>query len=113
MIETKLFEIRDTGTFIPAIASRIAPYDFESNSPERYLARRAGYGDALILLGKLEGGQSFYDPYDWCGNRTMQAAHLHIAENWNSLDSGDVVDVGFILGIYPTKKRSECEEFPL
>ena len=104
MIETKLFEIRDKGTFIPACAVLC-----ESQSDEEaYLLRRAGYGAGtnLVLLTRLDGGKSSYDPYDW-GGRTWPVAHQYIAQHWFDLKSGDVVDVEVALGETITPKLSE------
>jgi hypothetical protein len=111
MLSVKLFEIRDAATFIPAIGIRIEPYGFEVTTFERYLMRRAGYGDGfLVLFTRLDGGgESHYDPYGW-KNRTFQVAHDFVAKNWDSLDSGAVVDVEFILGLRPEPKSSESFE---
>src|SRR4051812_37144695 len=97
MIETKTFELRDRGTFVAVIASRIAPFDWPEGSADRYLARRSGYGAPLTLLTKLEGeSAAHYDSKAW-GDRTMSTAHTYIATHWQELASGDVVDVEFIL----------------
>jgi hypothetical protein len=102
----KTFEIRDSGTFIPAIAIRIDRC-LEANDKEALLISRAGYGDEpLVLLTRLDGGKSCYDPYDW-GDRTWHVAHKYIADNWDFLRSGDVIDVEFILGETERIKLSE------
>lgn len=107
VIECKTFELRDVGTFIPAVGIRIAPREWAGVS-DVYLARRAGYGEPLILLVALNGGRSHYDPYDW-ESRTWQAAHLYIAEHWTEIESGSVIDVQFILGESDAPKLSERE----
>lgn len=108
MIETKLFELRDRATFIPVIASRIAPYEWNSIA-DVYLAKRAGYGEPLIFLARLEGGSNAeWSSTDW-STRTMQVAHDYIAERWSDLASGEVVDVEFILGLTSSPKVSERE----
>gem|GEM_PF-2943358 len=49
-----------------------------------------------------------YDPYDWSGTpRTYREAHKYIKQNWGILESGDVIDVEFILGETDTCKISE------
>lgn len=104
--ETKLFEVRDAGTFIPVMAVR-----FVTNiRDEHYLLRRAGYGvgSPYVLLTNLVTGKTNYDPYDW-GNRTLANAHKAIDEGWSDLTSGDVIDVEFILKESTTKKVSERE----
>lgn len=40
----KLFELRDTATFIPIFA-------FDINGADGYLAKRAGYLDRCIVMG--------------------------------------------------------------
>lgn len=106
MIQTKLFEVRDSMTFIPVIASRMV----SEYGPERYLLGRVGYGTAVpdhIFLARLAGGTiATADPYEW-NSRTMQAAHGHIMRHWNELASGDVVDVEYILGKTNEPKKSE------
>jgi hypothetical protein len=114
-VDIKLIELRDSATLIPMIAIRLA----HRTPAERFLLRRAGYGDAqielwpdtepYILFGRLEGGSEFhYDPYGgWSNPRTFGVAHKWLIEHWSEVQSGDVVDVEFILGEKPTKKQSE------
>lgn len=107
MFETKVLEIRDSGTFIPAIAIRV------DNS--HYLSRRAGFVEhSAILLTDLNGGRkACFDPYDWDGGaRTMPVAHDYITKHWDSLVNGDVVDVQFIIGETKEKKLSESVTAP-
>ena len=107
----KLFEIRDEGTFIVAMAVQLSP----SNNKDQYLLARAGYGTKELEQGEyiwvsmIDGGQgkSFSDPYDWAGSRTMNVAHQYIKNNWAKLKSGEVVDVSFILGESESPKLSE------
>lgn len=115
-METKLFEVRDTATFIPVLAVQI---EF-SNADwrERYLCRRAGYGPdhspPLVIVCRLEASgvdrNATYDPFAWCadnGTRTLCEAHQYIAAHWYELRSGDVIDVQFILGETKEPKKSE------
>ena len=98
----KLIEIRDRGTTVPAMAIQVSGAD-------GFLMRRAGFGDVpMVYLVQLATQIAKYDPYNW-GNRTMGRAHLHIAEHWDELKDGDVVDVEFILGETDTPKVSESE----
>lgn len=112
-MEVKLLEIRDRATFIPAMAVRLTARD----ETEFYLLRRTGYSEVqmhtlrepvepYIVLWRLEGGPAEYDPYAW-GNRTMANAHKYIIEKWQTLKSGDVVDVQYILGETKEAKSSE------
>ena len=109
----KLIEIRDRATFIPAMAIHL-----RNRTPrEFYLLRRAGYSaeqigcregdyEPYVVLVKLDGCQAEYDPYAW-GTRTMTGAHAHLLANWDSVSSGDVVDVEFLTGERPTPRESE------
>lgn len=105
-MKSKALEIRDDGTFIPALAVDINP----DNEGQRYLMRRVGYpcdGRPNVILTRLEGaGNATNDPYEW-GGRTFPAAHHYIIEHWNELRDGDVVDVSFILGETDNPKVSE------
>lgn len=105
-MEIKLFEIRDIGTFIPALAVNM---DFPAEG-QRYLLRRCGYpldGSPNILLTHLSAdGKVSNDPYSW-GGRTWPIAHQYIIENWPKLKNGDVIDVEFILGESKNPKISE------
>jgi len=108
----KFLEIRDAGTFIPVLAFTTNAADEEE--AVRYLLRRAGFGYSgsdewsIIYLVKLATGGAEYDPFDWdSSTRTMNVAHLWIEKNWNTIKSGDVVDVEFILGITKEPKISE------
>lgn len=117
---TKAFEVRDSCTFIPVVAIKMMPSlilqggEQVFDDRERYLLRRAGYNfeHPSILLCRMEASgvrsNATYDAYAWdSSSRTMQVAHLHIEKNFDALDSGDVIDVEFILGEKTEKKVSE------
>lgn len=105
-MQAKTLEIRDEGTFIPALAVDINP----DNDEQRYLMRRVGYpcdGRPNIIVTHLTGGyKADNDPYGW-GGRTWPHAHKYIIEHWAELKDGDVVDVSFILGETAAPKLSE------
>lgn len=104
----KAIEIRDSMTFIPALAIKMAP----ATEGQRYLLRRAGYSLARpsIMLMRMRSGRAEYNPYGWPDNpRTMRAAHLWIKKHFDELEDGAVVDVEFILG--ETKKPKRSEQF--
>lgn len=107
-MNSKTIEIRDRGTFIAAIATQLEP----SNEKDRYLLARSGFGrmageqKAYILLARFSDSRCNYDPYEW-GGRTMPVAHEYLIGNWESVKSGDVLDVEHILGESPEPKRSE------
>jgi hypothetical protein len=105
-MKVKLFEIRDHATMIPAIAISM-DVDDSINDTERWLLRKAGYGSTrCILLTRLGGGHSSYDPYGW-PNRTMRGAHFLIDSNWDSLESGAVIDAR--VGLEETRTAVESE----
>jgi hypothetical protein len=113
-MNAKTFEIRDSMTFIPVLAVRLCPED----ERDRYLFARAGYGlrpedqEQYVGMARIDGGIGKWtsDPFEWCdGSRTLQVAHQFITDNWNTLRSGDVVDVQFILGETTSPKVSESE----
>ena len=112
-MESKIFEILDRATYIPVMAVRLQVTD-ETNQNERYLLRHAGYGEddlregRFILLSTLTGGvgRAVCDPYDW-GCHTLTVAHSYIAERWNDLRTGDVVDAEFVRGESSAPKSSE------
>jgi hypothetical protein len=100
--ETKFFEVRDEGTFIPVFAIKVSRAD-------GYLARRAGYGeDPCVMLGPLTDGACRSDPYGHTG-RTYPVAHKYIEEHFDELEDGAVVDVRFILGEATAPATSEAE----
>lgn len=105
---TKLFEVRDAATFIPVVAIKMTA----GSDQENFLMRRAGYsiGGDCVLLSKLDGGPAQYDEYDW-GSRTMIKAHHYIRNNFDKLNSGEVIDVEHIMGITPKPKISERKSF--
>ena len=111
VMQTKILEIRDEGTYIAALAVNMNPTAF-TGGPEAWFLSRCGYpcdGVPNILLTRLDGkGQATNDPYSWEGvGRTFPAAHHWIIEHWNEISDGDVVDVQFILGETKQKKVSE------
>lgn len=109
-MEVKIFEIRDKGTMIPALAMQFG----SRNEAERWLLGNAGYGltateqKQYVLLAKLSDGEGSTDPYGWpSGTRTMNVAHVHIRKHWESLVSGDVICVEFLCGEREAPKLSD------
>ena len=106
---SKVVEIRDRGTFIPALATRIDP----ESERERKLFARAGFGLSIatqreyVVLTKLVDAKSQHDPFGW-GDRTMTTAHRFIAECFDTLTSGAVVDVEHLLGETDQPKEPEA-----
>lgn len=117
-MKTKMFEVRDVATFIPVLAIQMEP----TCDTERYLLARTGYGRSpaeqarYVFVARVAGGRggATCDPYDWAdGSRTMQVAHQHILENFDTLETGAVVDVQFILGMKPSPAMAERIETAL
>lgn len=123
---TKLFELRDAGTFIPMLAVKLLVHDHDSRNiaernadeHEEFLLRRAGYcrdeildhGEDLepyILLINLISNEATYDPFKWSNHHTYTPAHLYIRSNWELLVSGQVIDVEFLRGERTEPKKSE------
>jgi len=92
-METKFIEIRDSMTFIPALALKM-------DGNDSWLAWRAGYSKTqdYILLMHLNQLEATYDPYKWSNGRTMFQAHKWLQDNWDSVEDGGMVDVEHILG---------------
>lgn len=106
-MQTKILEIRDSGTFIAVLCVDMNPI----GEAEHWYLRRCGYpcdGRPNILMTNLsaDGTAAWNDPYGWVG-RTRPNAHNWIIDHWDELKDGDVVDVEFILGEKPTIKISE------
>lgn len=126
-MEVKLFEVRDRATFIACFAIlmkpsevrvgklevKSTPLEINVHDAEAFLLRRSGYGFDFpsVIFGRLDTGEAVSDIYDWARRspRTLFHAHHFVIQNWESLRSGDVIDVEFILGEKTTKKTSERE----
>ena len=106
-MKTKLFEIRDRGTFMSAMAT-LAKGD---DRHEQYLLLSSGFGhiSPLVILHFLELNEGHWDAYHW-GDRTKHTAHKYIQQNWDALNSGDVIDVEYILGETTEPKMSQSME---
>lgn len=113
----KTIEIRDKGTFVPALAVKLTP----SNEQDRYLLARCGFGlkpeeqSSFVLLMGLQSHPErvTYNPYDWGNNRSRFCAHKWLIEHFDEIESGAVVDVEYILGESSVPKVSEAVETPL
>lgn len=113
-MQTKLFEIRDTGTFIPVMVTRFESTGISDWDSERWLLSRAGYGNAesqknYYFLQRINSGSGHgsSDSFDHGGARTLEVAHDYIKKHWDDLSSGAVIDVEFILGETEKPKISE------
>ena len=111
MMITKLIEIRDRGTCIPALAMRMEPAD----EVEEAFNRRVGYPSNSIVLMLYSGQQATSDPYDWgkfgYGGRTVPNVHHYLYnlthEKFDNLKNGQVIDVRVILEEQEEPARAE------
>ena len=106
----KSIEIRDRGTFVPALAIRLDP----SDERDRFLLARAGFGTtpeaqrAYVLLINLVKDAP-YDAHAHGQARTLTVAHLHLIDNFDRVDNGAVIDVEYLLCERDAPKVSEAE----
>lgn len=109
-MDVKTLEIRDRGTFIPALAVRLDP----RNERDIYLLARAGFGlvpeyqARYVLLTQLEQPETQYDPHSWGVSRTMREAHIALEIDWDRWHDGAVLDVEYVLGETIAPKQSEA-----
>ena len=106
-MQTKIFEIRDRGTFIPIIAIRPVGSDYN----QQYLLNQAGFGadtDCVLLVDPMGRRKAEYDLYNWpADDRTFRTAHHYLDEHFDELKDGDVIDIEYILKETTKKKRSQ------
>ena len=112
-MDTKVFEIRDRSTYVAVIAIKMVPGSDADEGYERrrYMLRRCGYDFAYpqIMLLRIDGGKCSHDPYHW-DDRTMHTAHKFIAEHFDGLKDGQVIDVEYILGETDLPKEPEASK---
>ena len=110
-METKVLEIRDSGTCILALAIRMKSDGSEVR--DWFIHYRSGYprDGSSIMLMRLADGRATNDPYEWPAvthdHRTMPHAHNWIIDHFDELSDGDVVDVQYLLKERETPKESE------
>lgn len=106
MIETKIFEVRDRGTMMPVIATKLVSTD--KLPGEIYLLERGGYSAQCpqVVVHFLEPDEGSGDPDKWT-TRTRAIAHQYILKHWDKIRTCDVIDVEFVLGESKTCKVSE------
>lgn len=118
-MKIKLLEVRDRGTLMPCFAFKPnEAYRTPNSCPtlamakESFLVGRSGYGgecDAVVFGSLVEPSRCQYDCYAWNdGARTLKVAHLYVTEHWDEIESGDLIDVEFILGETKETKKSEA-----
>ena len=112
-MDSKIIEVRDKGTFIPALIVRLG----SEHDQERWLMSSAGYGreiedqQAYVVMVKIAGGEPCHahiDPFAWGQNpRTYFVAHNWIRDHFDEIEPGQVIDVQVILGETTTPKVSD------
>lgn len=107
MIETKILELRDNGTFIPIITVLVC--NERSGSQEDWLLGKCGWGprqDGFYLFSAADDGSHFAiscgDPkflhsQTFPVDRTFTSAFAYVSSHWDEFETGDVVDVRVIL----------------
>lgn len=111
-METKLFELRDRGTFIPLLCVKPDAGEDYFLHPRPFTARMAwcyGYkhSRAVIVTHMSEPSRGCHNnPHAW-HDRTFHHGHLYVEDHWEELKTGDVIDVEFILGETKQPKESE------
>jgi len=134
MIETKILELRDHGTFIPIIALRVR--NERSGSQEDWLLGKCGWGpqqEGFYLFSAADDGRHFAiscgDPeylhmQSFPADRTFTTTFTYVSSHWDEFETGDVVDVRVILGeaqqpvttdrefesYRPTEETTQCSQ---
>lgn len=105
MIESKIFEIRDKGTYIPILAVLM-----ESNDPaENYHLKRFSWSHIYVF--KIANGEPVFK-WEWEGRR-ISVIYPHITKHWYELQSGSVIDIQVLLGETTEPATSEMITCPL
>ena len=111
-MEAKIFEVLDRATFMPMVATVLRP---TAGGFDTYVLRRTGYNwraENTVILTQVSTGRTQIEPRDWA-DRTRATAHNYIIENWDTLISGQVIDVEFVLGESEAPKCSEVYSVPV
>lgn len=105
MHASKIIEVRDHATYIPALAVLIRG---NRNSRAGIMLWGAGYGDVpFVILHHLQTGETRSDPNQWNNKRTMPAIHRFLIEHWDEVPDGGLIDVRVVLGETDTPCESE------
>jgi hypothetical protein len=104
-MKTKIIEIRDRATCIPALVIRMEA----GNEIQRYYFRCTGFGNfADVILMRLSDQFATCDSYRWgSASRTMGCAHRWLNLHWDDIEEGGVLDIEYILGETQAPKQSE------
>ena len=122
--EVKFFEVRDAGTTMPVMVTAFnagAVLEADGDTQAHWLMRRGGWGDDQTALYfaclcpdvdrwavALAGASTLHvTSRELERTRTLPVAWTYIAEHWFKVESGQVVDVEFILGTHARPKLSD------
>ena len=116
-MNTKLIEVRDRGTRVHVLAIRFSA----ENEAENFILSSAGYGmnnndyrEYIIMLDINTPIRVWFNSFDCeVANkyaRTFPEAHKELETNWDKYQSGDVLDVQFVLKETDQPKQSDRYE---
>ena len=106
-MESKVFEIRDRLTFYAVLATKVGATD---EIEEWYVNKCGLRGHPPVIVTKLSSLTTEAHYFAWEEGRTLQFAHRYIAENFDNLKHGGVIDVEFLKGETSVAKISLREE---
>ena len=123
--DVKFFEVRDSMTCIPVMVTSVCADQIPTEvnpfaEEDRWFIRRSGWGQSQVglyftaldsdkkctALG-IAGNHVIHSYHNTSPARTLREAFTFIQREWFNLDSGEVIDVEFILGETQTKKTSD------
>lgn len=115
-VETRFIEVRDEGTQMPCMVTAVNANTLilDDRDDDAWLVQRAGWGGEQVGLYFVEllvepGCDSWAkaSPYQYelhtvskgfDGSRTLRIAWTWVMQHWDEVESGDVIDVQYILG---------------
>jgi len=101
----KLLELRDRATNISVAAIKFDPKE----KREKAILNHSGFlpNDFVFLIQLHDPLEMQYDPWEWGSRRTMGSAHKWLADHFDEVKSGDLIDVEVILGEKKEPVKSE------
>ena len=98
LTETKIFAIHDVMTLVSMMVQRLVPETLQ----EELILSRAGYREIdnyfFFSTFRDEMGEFTYDVYKLENQRSFGTAARYIKQNWDELESGELIDIEYILG---------------
>jgi hypothetical protein len=107
-METKIFEVRDIATRIMLVVISLAT----TNKRELNNLRRDGYNPSEEYYLFIWPGfnEVSYNPDMWIKKRTRYISTSFVGTYFNRLNTGDVIDVEYLIGESIKKKYPEAED---